>query len=174
MTRPNGSVIWFCVLFLLTASVCVGMFGVRPLRAAPQSQLKANLDLINAKEQTFINYQKDFNDFSKALGNSDEWNVVHDFGVIAERVTGYLDATSALLLAYNVIECDSDRTAVAPIVLNQLSTYEKLLDSETQELNLGLTITRTAGVAATANQMREDIRSARTALVAATKLNGSR
>jgi hypothetical protein len=169
-------VTWFCVVSLLTALAFVGVFGARPLRAAPQSPLKMNVDLIDAKEKAFVNYQQDFLDFSKALvGNSDERAVVDGFGAVAERVNDYLDAARALLLVYNDIQCDSDRIAVTPVISEQLSHYAKLMDSETQELNGYLTFTRTLGTAATANQMREDVRSAKTALVnVAATLNGNR
>jgi hypothetical protein len=128
--------------------------------ASAQSGRPTDQLTVAQSNKRFINYQKDFLEFSRA-GSADEGQVALDLSTTASQAADYLNAVLTLLTIYDDLSCKEDRDRIRSVIDAEVRFYSKNFELLTREANLDIAQTKMPGVAAEGTRMRDDLRQAK-------------
>ncbi|MGO8763288.1 MAG: hypothetical protein ACLP2P_00495 [Desulfobaccales bacterium] len=118
-----------------------------------------NWQKLSEQSIVFLTMAKDFTEMAKGQrGNITEFQVALDLNAAATSASDYLGAAGDMLWIYDQINNPADRVAVRIYVNKRLDDYGIFLEHLIKQVNLGLSISVSSGIAATGIRLRDELR----------------
>lgn len=117
---------------------------------------------LSDKSSSYRTFAKDLLDMAETRQRDpEELRVAYELSAIAERASDYLSAASDLLWIYDQITSPVDRATIRSYINNQLESYSRLLEHAIKGVNVNISVSTSAGIAATGTRLRDELRDGR-------------
>jgi hypothetical protein len=130
-----------------------------PTGVLAQRSKQSNRAFLEAKWHRFQDYAKDLAELSLGHKQDDtEWEAAIDLSTIAQAGLDYITAAMNLLDIHSITSCQMDRDKIWQLIKLDLANYAKMLDMRAQSANTDLSQVRTAAIAVSGTQLKDDLR----------------
>lgn len=135
------------------------LLGSDAVASAQGTQSSPDWKRLADQSVKYLSYAKDLNQMAKPrVQDLDEAQASLELAQTAVGASDQLSAASDLVLIYAQITLSTDRDAVRAFVSERLEGYSRSLDLTVETVNLALARIKSAGIAATGTQLREELR----------------